>query len=228
MPLIVLHATTRSRETDLERDAGAMGSHYGEVIHLRADENSEWEGLAPSVATVVHILAHGGGGAATKSAEGPHVADMKESTFRDWMVNKFQMRSAKQAEQKFFIYSCDIATGTDSMLARLANYVANEHIANRTFIGTIGPNAVIHDGDNRGKVVVVKDKGKTQLPIGTGWNAYRTKKKAAPASAAASSKKETKKEKRKGKSEATAPGVVAEELGTQRAKTLVMECMNRW
>lgn len=102
-----------------------------------------------------------------------NVADLSASTFKQWIVDAFQMDSNKGLSQAYFIYSCDVATGGDNLLLSVAQHVASKKIRERTFIGTAGENGVINKGQGIGKILVNAPDNKTQQNLGLGWKGYR-------------------------------------------------------
>jgi hypothetical protein len=220
MPLIVLHAADNQHEADLDTDAARMGNHYdGPATHVLGRDNQDYSGPQPNVTPIVHLLSHGSGGAQSGGSGPPRVADMKDTTFLPWMVKTFHMKAHRNEKQTFFIYACDIATGNNNLLKRLAEYVASEDIANRTFVGTAGENAVIAEGDTKGKVVVLDSKA-AQLPLGTGWKAYETVRTGSASTNTKGSKKD-----KKDKSAKDEPTVIAREVGGAQTKSKVMAAM---
>jgi len=164
MALIVLHCNGNGREETLDKDVVQMGTHYGEVIHVVQNQNLAYKFPNPKE-KVIHILAHGGK---------ENVADLSASTFKQWIVDAFQMDSNKGLSQAYFIYSCDVATGGDNLLLSVAQHVASKKIRERTFIGTAGENGVINKGQGIGKILVNAPDNKTQQNLGLGWKGYRT------------------------------------------------------
>ena len=163
MALIVLHDDKKNKDKGLEDDVTHMGNHYGQVTHLLAGEIANY--TFPNAATerTIHILSHG---------SEHHVGRMEDDEFKAWMVKAFQMSKYRQLAQTYFIYSCDVATGTPNLLQGVAEQAANSQVKNRTFIGTAGENGVCNTQPGAGKVLM-KTKGGLQT-LGVGWKGYRT------------------------------------------------------
>jgi hypothetical protein len=112
MALVVLHCNGNGHEDTLDKDVVQMGTHYGEVVHVVQNLNLGYTFPNPQNEKEIHILAHGGK---------DKVADLSASTFKQWIVDAFEMDSYKALSQTYFIYSCDIATGGDNLLLTVAN-----------------------------------------------------------------------------------------------------------
>jgi hypothetical protein len=164
MALIVLHCNKNGHEDSLDKDVVHMGSHYGDVIHVLQSENQAYKFPKAGSEPVIHILAHGGE---------DHVCDLSIPTFKQWMVNAFQMKQNPKLTQTYFVYSCDVAKGGNSLLSGLADHVAGLKIRNRTFIGTVGENGIVNTKEGRGKVLLKTATGQTQA-LGLGWKGYQT------------------------------------------------------
>ena len=162
MALIVFHDEEKKRDKGLEDDVTHMGNHYGQVTHLLAGEIANYTFLNATEPTI-HILSHGGV---------DHVDRMSADQFKAWMVKAFQMSKYPKLAQTYFIYSCDVATGTPNLLQGVAEQAANSQVKNRTFIGTAGENGVCNTQPGAGKVLM-KAKGGPQT-LGVGWKGYRT------------------------------------------------------
>jgi hypothetical protein len=164
MALIVLHRAGNSHEATLDQDVTHMGNHYGNVVHVLQAEIANYQFPNTDGEQTIHILTHGAVN---------HVCNMQATEFNAWMLKAFQMSKYPQAVQTYFIYSCDVATGGQNLLASLANYAAMSKVKNRTFLGTAGENGVVNTNPGAGKVLMKGVSGALQ-PLGSGWKGYRT------------------------------------------------------
>jgi hypothetical protein len=143
-----------------------MGARYGTVIHVLQNSILTYHLENANNEAEIHILAHGAL---------DHVCGMAPDVFARWMVSAFGLTRSNSKLQTFYIYSCDVAQGGQSILNTVATYVAQLGIQNKTFIGTVGENAVINAGRGVGKVLVLDSLNRT-MTLGVGWKAYRTKR----------------------------------------------------
>lgn len=188
MALIVLHAD-KKREKSLEDDVAQMGNHYGQVIQLLVDDIEKYVFPNAGNEANIHILSHGAA---------DHVCRMSADQFKAWMVKAFEMSKYRNIAQTYFIYSCDVATGTPNLLQGVAEWAVKSQVKNRTFIGTAGENGVCNTQPGAGKVLM-KNKGGLQV-LGVGWKGYRTVFKN--------------------------KGVVAEKMAENDVKQIVLDTMN--
>ncbi len=134
MALIVLHRAGDRHEETLDQDVAQMGNHYGNVVHVLQAEIANYQFPNAENDQVIHLLTHGAV---------DHVCNMQATQFNAWMLKAFQMSKYPQAVETYFIYSCDVATGGQNLLASLANRAAMSKVKNRTFLGKPGENGVV-------------------------------------------------------------------------------------